>query len=189
MNPIVKDLISRLLVRDPNRRLGASVLGENGYGSLKSHEFFKGLDFNSLFIREGPSFKKKKNEDFEKNSDASSHTFFFLNEDFENILPSINKAMNLEEKDLKLPERDEFRIKSAGQSVLDTSPLLTGEVNYSVYLFFSRRLKMVLYGNGQVILFSQGLAKVPFSFKLNLKFALNQTDFIFVEKKHDCLPE
>lgn len=46
-----KDLISKLLVKDPLQRLGAGDLGSsNDFNSLKSHPFFHGLDFEKIFL-------------------------------------------------------------------------------------------------------------------------------------------
>jgi len=51
--PDAKDLISKLLVIDPSKRLGANL----DYTSLRNHQFFKGLDFDNLDEME-PPFKK-----------------------------------------------------------------------------------------------------------------------------------
>lgn len=49
--PEAKDLISRLLVKDPFKRLGAGDFGsENDYNELKNHPFFKGTDFDKVFL-------------------------------------------------------------------------------------------------------------------------------------------
>ena len=46
MSDEAKDLITRLLQVDPYRRLGAGKPGgSNDYKALKSHPFFKGIDF------------------------------------------------------------------------------------------------------------------------------------------------
>jgi len=42
---VVKDLINKLLVLDPEQRLGT---GETGYKDLKEHPFFKEINFDSL---------------------------------------------------------------------------------------------------------------------------------------------
>nr|AXO66328.1 3-phosphoinositide-dependent protein kinase 1 [Fraxinus mandshurica] len=47
-----RDLIDRLLDIDPSRRPGA---GPDGYASLKSHPFFKGIDWRNLRNRNPPS--------------------------------------------------------------------------------------------------------------------------------------
>lgn len=39
-----KDLISKLLNRDPEKRLGY----KSGFNEIKSHPFFKSIDFKSL---------------------------------------------------------------------------------------------------------------------------------------------
>ena len=45
-----KDLISKILVKDPNKRLGAGEPGtEYDIAHLKAHPFFKGIDWNNLY--------------------------------------------------------------------------------------------------------------------------------------------
>lgn len=51
--PDAKDLISKLLVLDPSKRIGANL----DYSSILNHQFFKGLDFTNLENLE-PPFKK-----------------------------------------------------------------------------------------------------------------------------------
>jgi len=44
-----KDLISNLLVKDPEMRLGAGRNGTaNDFNALKAHSFFKGIDFANI---------------------------------------------------------------------------------------------------------------------------------------------
>lgn len=50
-----KDLISKLLIRDPRARLGAGRKGTpNDYDALKKHPFFAGIDFDRLFLMTSP---------------------------------------------------------------------------------------------------------------------------------------
>ena len=49
----VKDLVSRLLVINPEERLG-SLESRTGYPSIKSHTFFEGVDFSSLHLSKPP---------------------------------------------------------------------------------------------------------------------------------------
>lgn len=48
-----KDLISRLLVKEPSQRLGANSISE-----LMNHPFFSDLDFNNLYSIEAPLVPK-----------------------------------------------------------------------------------------------------------------------------------
>lgn len=51
--PAARDLLSRLLDRDPQRRLGA-----NGAAEIKSHHFFTNIDWRKLLQRKyEPSFR------------------------------------------------------------------------------------------------------------------------------------
>ena len=50
-----KDLISKLLVREPMDRLGAGLPGfDNDMDALKAHPFFNGLDFSKVFLMKPP---------------------------------------------------------------------------------------------------------------------------------------
>ena len=49
----VKDLVTRLLVIDPERRLGA-LESRSGYTSIKNHSFFEGVDFSTLHLSTPP---------------------------------------------------------------------------------------------------------------------------------------
>ncbi|KAJ2724457.1 3-phosphoinositide dependent protein kinase-1 [Coemansia sp. Benny D115] len=52
MAPMARDLVERILVLDPERRLGAVQRG--GFGELKRHAFFDGFDWQSLPLRTPP---------------------------------------------------------------------------------------------------------------------------------------
>lgn len=46
---VAKDLIDRILIQDPNDRLGTGSAGDgNGYEALKSHPFFEGICWDSI---------------------------------------------------------------------------------------------------------------------------------------------
>lgn len=45
-NPIARDLVEKLLVLEPDRRLGSDEMG--GFENLKAHEFFKDIDWDHL---------------------------------------------------------------------------------------------------------------------------------------------
>lgn len=185
MDPVLKNLVSRLLTRDPEDRLGASVLGANGYEALKSHKFFEGLDFNRLFQIEGPCYlgHMEKRSAFGSEA-ASSQSFFYLHEEFQDIIPSGSQsARSRDSGNLKSSQSSSSPEKSqkSPESEWEKKPIFSGAVKYTVYMFFARDLKMVLYGNGQVILFRQGVANVPFPFFLLL---LNGSQTSFMLKKY-----
>lgn len=50
-----KDLVSNLLVLDPKKRLGCDDMG--GFETLKSHTFYKGVDFENLHKTDPPKLK------------------------------------------------------------------------------------------------------------------------------------
>lgn len=52
---VARDLIDRILVQDPNQRLGAGSDEEgNGYEALKAHPFFEGIDWDSVGMTQPP---------------------------------------------------------------------------------------------------------------------------------------
>lgn len=54
MPEVAVDLIQKLLVRDPQERLGASTKPGYTFADLKQHKFFKGLNINNLFNEKPP---------------------------------------------------------------------------------------------------------------------------------------
>jgi protein-serine/threonine kinase len=56
----VKNLIVKLLHRNPNRRLGSGILDAN---EIKTHPFFAGIDFNKILYKQflPPKFKNNNN--------------------------------------------------------------------------------------------------------------------------------
>ena len=49
---VAKDLISKLLVLNPDERLGCDAMG--GFDGLKSHPFFEGIDWKDLHLQQPP---------------------------------------------------------------------------------------------------------------------------------------
>jgi len=49
-----KDLITQLLVMDPDKRIGGRT---GGYGELKSHPFFKNISFDTIHVQTPPQIK------------------------------------------------------------------------------------------------------------------------------------
>jgi serine/threonine protein kinase len=48
ISPAARDLISKLLIKDPRQRLGSS---QDGGSAIREQEFFSSIDFNNLFKR------------------------------------------------------------------------------------------------------------------------------------------
>lgn len=57
MSPEAADLIKKLLVLDPAKRLGA-----NGADEIKQHPFFKGVNWSTLRKQQAPVIPEPKNE-------------------------------------------------------------------------------------------------------------------------------
>jgi 3-phosphoinositide dependent protein kinase-1 len=56
---VAKDLVSKLLVREPTERLGNGEY-ENEYESIRKHPFFTGIDWKTLPEREVPTLRNPK---------------------------------------------------------------------------------------------------------------------------------
>jgi hypothetical protein len=55
-SPLARDLVEKLLVLDPSQRLGAQDLAASPrYDSIRSHPFYKGIDFDTLHKRTPPT--------------------------------------------------------------------------------------------------------------------------------------
>lgn len=54
MSEDLKDLIDKLLKVDPIQRLGSAIDEGNGIDKLKSHPFFKGMDFETIHTKTVP---------------------------------------------------------------------------------------------------------------------------------------
>lgn len=48
-----KELIEKLIIKDPSQRLGAS--NQNDYSALKAHQFFKNINWNNLLDLKVPN--------------------------------------------------------------------------------------------------------------------------------------
>ena len=78
--PEARDIIRKLLVKDPTQRLGSQKDVED----LKSHPWFKGFDWEALLARKMPTpFKPKvSGEEWVKNFDEE-----FTSESIKNFFP------------------------------------------------------------------------------------------------------
>lgn len=76
---VAADLIQKLLVHEPNKRLGCGTAG-NGFKQLKDHPFFDQVDFKNIYKMQPPAqdihspFRNLdiKNFTFDMNKNASS---------------------------------------------------------------------------------------------------------------------
>jgi len=104
MDMEIKDLIQKLLVKDPNERLGAGPQGfKNDYETLKSHSLFKGIDFANLHEQKPPvveiaSPHKRKSYDFDPvtvNTLSSNNRKHFHSDDLSRVETKIGKSVDL----------------------------------------------------------------------------------------------
>ncbi|KAG4095301.1 Pkinase-domain-containing protein [Neocallimastix lanati (nom. inval.)] len=68
---VAKDLIKKLLVEDPNHRIGADTPEGGGYEALKSHPFFEGIVWENIHLQTPPELKPNPAVHFEKKSTSS----------------------------------------------------------------------------------------------------------------------
>ena len=63
LNPIAINVINDLLNLDPNKRLGS---GENGFNNIKSHEYFKDINWDKYLKKEiKPPFVPELDDDLD----------------------------------------------------------------------------------------------------------------------------
>jgi len=65
---VAKDLIKKLLVEDPNHRIGADTPEGGGYAALKSHPFFDGIMWDNIHLQTPPELKPNPAVHFEKSN-------------------------------------------------------------------------------------------------------------------------
>ena len=120
-----KDLISKILVKDPSKRLGAGLPGtEYDISHLKSHPFFKGISWNNLYKLNVPN-----SENFDyllKNQNNQTND--------NNKTKEENTNKNIENKN----EEKEFVLK---EGELDKK---------SPYLHYNKR-KVILYSTPKIV--------------------------------------
>ena len=70
------DLIKRLLVKEPEERLGSNSKEGLMFEDLKNHAYFKGINFENIFQQEVPELKEEeiKEEDREKKKEKIERT-------------------------------------------------------------------------------------------------------------------
>ena len=118
-----KDLISKILVKEPNKRLGGGEPGtEYDIAHLKSHPFFKGIDWKNLHNMTPPN-----------------------SENFDFLLNKKNKEKKMEENK-KTEKNKEPEIKSENKEII----LKSGELEKkSPWLHYNTR-KIILYSTPKI---------------------------------------
>ena len=118
-----KDLISKILVKEPNKRLGGGEPGtEYDIAHLKSHPFFKGIDWKNLHNITPPN-----------------------SENFDFLLNKKNKEKKVEENK-KTEKNKEPEIKSENKEII----LKSGELEKkSPWLHYNTR-KIILYSTPKI---------------------------------------
>jgi 3-phosphoinositide dependent protein kinase-1 len=118
-----KDLISKILVKEPNKRLGGGEPGtEYDIAHLKSHPFFKGINWKNLHNMTPPN-----------------------SENFDFLLNKKNKEKKVEENK-KTEKKKEIEIKSENKEII----LKSGELEKkSPWLHYNTR-KIILYSTPKI---------------------------------------
>jgi 3-phosphoinositide dependent protein kinase-1 len=118
-----KDLISKILVKEPNKRLGGGEPGtEYDIAHIKSHPFFKGIDWKNLHNMTPPN-----------------------SENFDFLLNKKNKEKKVEENK-KTEKNKEPEIKSENKEII----LKSGELEKkSPWLHYNTR-KIILYSTPKI---------------------------------------
>jgi len=96
LSPEARDVLKRMLCDNENR------LGYNGVDEIKSHPFFKGLDWNNLRNTKSPFIPKVKEEDDTTRFDDFDEEEPWFTPDTDPKLDSSNKK-NKKRKDINFP--------------------------------------------------------------------------------------
>ncbi|ORX60074.1 kinase-like protein [Piromyces finnis] len=67
---VAKDLIKKLLVEDPNHRIGSDTEEGGGYETLKSHPFFEGIEWKDIHLQTPPELKPNPKVNFVKSQSS-----------------------------------------------------------------------------------------------------------------------
>jgi len=82
---VAKDLIKKLLVEDPNHRIGADSPEGGGYEALKSHPFFEGIEWKDIHLQTPPELKPNPKVNFVKSNSSLDEEPEFLYENNNNM--------------------------------------------------------------------------------------------------------
>ena len=104
-----KDLIEKILIKDPTKRIG---FGSKDYKEIKDHPFFKGIDFDNLFeepiplnkiypILETYGYIINKDELKEKEKDDDIYVNVLIKSDHETIFDDNNSIGSADNADLQ----------------------------------------------------------------------------------------
>jgi len=82
---VAKDLIKKLLVEDPNHRIGADTPEGGGYEALKSHPFFEGIVWKDIHLQTPPELKPNPKVNFVRSNSTLDSEPDFLYENNNNM--------------------------------------------------------------------------------------------------------
>jgi len=82
---VAKDLIKKLLVEDPNHRIGSDTPEGGGYEALKSHPFFEGIVWENIHLQTPPELKPNPKVNFVRSNSSIEDEPEFLYENNNNM--------------------------------------------------------------------------------------------------------
>ena len=137
-----KDLISKILVKEPSKRLGAGEKGtEYDINHLKAHPFFKGIDWDNLHNMTPPN---SEDFDFLMKKVVKKNTISVLNNNVKNI-NSIKEEANENNKNKKndtTEENDENKPIVLRKGYLDKK---------NPWFFTYNKRKVILYSTPKLV--------------------------------------
>ena len=155
-----KDLITKILVKDPNKRLGAGETGtEYDIAHLKQHPYFKGIDWDNLHNITPPN----------------SEQFDFLMNKKNNSNPNINSnSLKLQNtSDLGLSRTSKSEEIGNGGSEEQAVVLRKGYLEKkSPWLHYNKR-KIVLYSTPKLVYIDPSNNKIKGEIYLDKKFKVS----------------
>ena len=184
-----KDLISKILIKDPSKRIGNNSYN---YNEIKNHPFFKGINFDNLENEQGPVLNMK--EFLEK-----------FGYQIENIITEEERRISLikelyeeEEEEIKEENKNIIKTKSTrniGDNINELKRDLKGKTleykneikqedkiilqeklqKKSPWLHYNTRI-VIFYSMGHIDYFEPNTKKLKGSFAINLQCKANVID-------------
>ncbi len=160
-----KDLITKILVKDPASRLGAGEPGtEYDIAHLKSHPYFKGIEWDNLHNLIPP------------NSDTFDYLMSKKN-DNKNNNNSLNQKNSIDRESIKSKKTEEFNNESNEQAVILRQGYLDKK---SPWLHYNKR-KVILYSTPKLVYIDPSNNKVKGEIYLDKSLKVNRISMTIIE--------
>ncbi|KAM3175521.1 hypothetical protein ACTXT7_008344 [Hymenolepis weldensis] len=172
-DPEAKDLVQKLLVKNPAKRLGSPESG--GPGALIAHPFFRGIDWEHLIESEPPTLTPNL-EPLEHNDWDRLPTGFDASQKY-----FLSQELSLATNQISELQREELLLKQSAQNIFH--PFVNGRLIVKQGVLYKRR---GLFARKRVFLLTEG----PHLFYVDpdamvRKGEVPWSNFLRVERKND----